>query len=87
MTDPTLRHFRTLAGGLSRREKVAIEITLKNNRTLQALYDPLFKTITLGGMTFPSTELNTWTKLCWESLPQSIIAPHGRHQTIKEKAS
>lgn len=73
MTDPTLSHFRTLAGGLSRRQKVAIEITLKNNRTLRALYDPLFKTITLGGMTFPAAELSTWTKLCWGSVPQGIV--------------
>jgi hypothetical protein len=73
MTDAILTHFRTLAGGLSKGEKVAIDITLRSERVLQAHYDPLFKTITLGGMTFPVSELHIRTKLCWGSEPQSIF--------------
>jgi hypothetical protein len=72
MNDATLAQFRNMAGALAKREKVAIDITLKNGRALSGLYDPLFKTVTIGGMTFPKSELNTWTRLCWGSVPESI---------------
>ncbi len=72
MNDTVLQHFRDLAETLSARTKQAITIELKNGRLLQAVYDPLFQTITLGGNTFPVKELAFWTKLCWGSKPQNI---------------
>ena len=72
MNELTLQKFRDMAGALAKREKVSIEITLKSGRVLSGLYDPLFKTVTIGGMTFPQSELSTWTKLCWGSPAKSF---------------
>jgi len=82
MNDGALFQFRELARALSERPKVKVEITLKNERVLSALYDPMFKTFTIGGSTFPGQELSTWTKLGWGSEVSSIIA-----KTFNDEAS
>lgn len=74
MNEGALLHFRELARALSERPKVRVEITLKNERVLSALYDPMFKTFTIGGSTFPGRELSTWTKLGWGSEVSSITS-------------
>lgn len=75
MRDNVLNHFRDLAEGLSQRPRINITIILKNDRQLKATFDPMFKTVTIGGMTFPERELSTWTKLCWGSTAARIIKP------------
>jgi hypothetical protein len=65
MNETTLNHFRHLAEGLASRERVGYTVTLANGKEVKALYDPLFKAFTMGGMTFPVGELATWAKLCW----------------------
>jgi hypothetical protein len=67
MRDDVLTHFRQLADTLATGERVNITITLQNGRELKAKLDPMFKTITIGGMTFPESELSTWTRLGWGS--------------------
>lgn len=74
MKDQILRHFQLLAEEMGDRSRTRVEITLKSGRVLKAAYDPLFETITLGGMTFPVRELSFWTKLCWGSEPESVFA-------------
>jgi hypothetical protein len=72
MNETTLNHFRHLAEGLASRERVGYTVTLANGKEVKALYDPLFKTITMGGMTFPAGELATWTRLVFGSRLVSI---------------
>ncbi len=72
MNEAVLSDFRGLARALSERPKVKVDITLKNERVVSALYDPLFKTFTIGGMIFSAQELPEWTKLCWGSELSSI---------------
>ncbi len=72
MNETALSLYRTLASDLETRDRCPITIELKNGRVLNATYDPFFKTITLGGTTFPESELSTWTKLCWGSKPVRI---------------
>lgn len=74
MNEGVLSVFRELGKALAERPKVKIEITLKNDRVLSARYDPIFRTITIGGMTFPAGELSLWTKLSWGSEVATIIA-------------
>lgn len=74
MNEGVLSVFRELGKALSERPRVKIEITLKNDRVLSAFYDPMFRTITIGGMTFPTGELSLWTKLARGSEVATIIA-------------
>jgi hypothetical protein len=73
MNEAALDHFRSLSSILATREKAAISIELKSGKVLNGLYDPLFKTVTIGGMTFPEKELSTWTRLCWGSPATKIV--------------
>jgi hypothetical protein len=61
-----------VADGLAARERISLTITRSDGREVKALYDPLFKTITMGGMTFPAGELATWTRLVFGSRLVSI---------------
>lgn len=72
MNEATLDHYRQLAGGLVCRERVGFTFTLANGKEMKAVYDPLFKTFTMGGMTFPAKELAVWIKLVFGSLPVII---------------
>jgi hypothetical protein len=72
MKEATLSQYRQLSHSLSAREKLQVEIHLKNDRVLAALYDPFFNTVTIGGITIPAAELSFWTKLCWGSKPKKI---------------
>lgn len=74
MSEAVLSRFRELGGALSERPRVKVEITLKSDRMLSALYDPLFRTVTIGGMTVPAAELSVWTKLSWGSGVAKITA-------------
>jgi hypothetical protein len=69
-----LSQFQNMAQALSQRTKIPIAVELKNGRILNAVYDPLFKTVTIGGATFPETELNIMTKLCWGSTVAKAVS-------------
>jgi hypothetical protein len=73
MNNATLAHFRNLASDLSTRPREDISIELKSGTVLNAKYDPMFGTITLGGMTFPESEVSIWTKLGWGSKAKKIV--------------
>jgi hypothetical protein len=72
MTDTTLSHFRDLAASLSDRQRIPIDIVLKDDRSLSATYDPLFRTVTVGAGTFPESELNKWIRAFYRADVLSI---------------
>ena len=84
MNEAVLMRFRELGDALLTRPKVEIEITLKNDRVLSALYDPLFRTVTIGGMTIPAGEVSLWTKLSWGSEVATIIAKNFGDQEVRK---
>lgn len=67
MNEMQLEHFRTLAAGLEKRQRTAVRIYLSNGNVLEALFDPMFRTVTIGGSTFPEGEMATWIKLLFNS--------------------
>lgn len=73
MNEMMLSHFKHLAKDLSGRKRIKTTIILATRKELKAVYDPLFRIFTMGGMTFPLKELATWTKLCWGSFPIDVI--------------
>ena len=73
MKDPVLEQFRDMAADFSLRDQMEIMIELKNGTVLNAKYDPFFSTVTLGGSTFPVSELNVWTRLGWGSKVVRVI--------------
>jgi hypothetical protein len=73
MNEAVISHFRRLASDLNKRRKTRATIILSTGSELKALYDPLFKTFTIGGMTFPAEELSIWTKIYWRALPVEVI--------------
>lgn len=75
MNELQLEHFRTLASILEKRQKVEMEIHLSTGRVLSGLFDPLFKTITVGNATFPETEINTWVRLFYGARVTMISNP------------
>jgi len=78
----TLSHLRELAQVLNNRERVKIEITLASGRIISASYDPLFKTVTTGGATFPDRELNTWTKVLYGSETVRITSKNEKENPL-----
>ncbi len=72
MNDAILRGLGYAAAELAKRDKTEIWITLKDGRVLSGLYDPMFKTIILGGATFPDAERNLWVRLFYGSTITSI---------------
>lgn len=73
MNGTNLNDLRDMSAALSQRERISITIELRNGRVLSAKYDPLLKTVTIGGATFPEGELGVWTRLCWGAKPLRII--------------
>ena len=73
MNDAVLDHFRGLADDLSKRPTERIKIELRSGTVLNAKYDPLFDTISLGGMTFPAKEVDRWTMVGWMSKVKKIV--------------
>ena len=63
MHDAALSGFREAAAKLAKREKIDVWTRLKDGRILTGLYDPMFRTITLEGVTFPYSECNLWVRL------------------------
>jgi hypothetical protein len=59
--------MQTLAAELAKRPRRDITITLKDGRQIEGKYDPLFKTITVGGATFPATERDKWLRAFYGS--------------------
>jgi hypothetical protein len=59
MNEATLQQFRDLADALSKREKIEIGI-VTDKGTLTGVYDPVFKTVSVGGFTVPDKELRFW---------------------------
>ena len=72
LNENVLTQFRSMAAHL-KRAKVEITIELKSGTVLKAQYDRLFKSIVLGGITFPASELSQWTKLCWCSEVVKVV--------------
>jgi hypothetical protein len=52
--------MQTLAAELAKRPRHDITITLKDGRQIAGVYDPLFRTITAAGATFPEREREKW---------------------------
>jgi len=77
-----LPYFRELAQVLNNRERVRIEITLASGEIVPASYDPLFKTVTMNGATFPDRELGTWTKLLYGSHAVRITSKNEKENTL-----
>ena len=75
----SLSLFRDMAQALSNRKRVPLVVTLTTGRILEAFYDPLFKTVTIDGNTFPEGEVSTWTRLLYGAPVQSITS----HTTSK----
>jgi hypothetical protein len=59
MNEVTLEQFRDLADALSKREKIEIGI-VTDKGTLTGTHDPMFKTVSVGGLTVPDKELRFW---------------------------
>jgi hypothetical protein len=59
--------MQTLAAELAKRPRHDITITLADGRQISGVYDPLFKTITVGGATFPATERDKWLRAFYGS--------------------
>ena len=68
-----LELFRGLASLLATREKKQIGI-LTDKGTVAAIYDPLFKTVSFGGMTVPEKELGFWMKAAHGATVKKVIA-------------
>ena len=62
MKENVLQGFQSLAGVLQDREKWQIGI-VTDQGTVTAVYDPLFKTVSVAGMTVPAKELVFWVKV------------------------
>ena len=77
MNDAVLRGLDYAAAELAKRGKIDITIRLKDGRTLPALYDPMFRTISVNGATFPDRERNLWVRLFYGCEIASIIKPGG----------
>ena len=77
-----LPYFRELAQALNTRERLKIEITFASSRIVSASYDPLFKTVTAGGATFPAQELNTWTKVLYGSQAVRITSKNEKENIL-----
>ena len=77
-----LSHFREFAQALSARERLKIEIALASGRIVPASYDPLFKTVTADGATFPAQELSTWTKVLYGSQTVRITSKNEKENTL-----
>ncbi|MGD0485668.1 MAG: hypothetical protein ABSB94_00580 [Syntrophorhabdales bacterium] len=67
-----LELFRELASLLATREKKQIGI-LTDKGTVTAIYDPLFKTVSFGGMTVPEKELGFWMKAVYGATVKKIV--------------
>ncbi len=75
-----LAHLRELAQALACRDKLRIKITLESGRVLAGTYDPLFKTVSVGGSTFPEGEINAWMKLGWGSAVSSVVSNNEKEE-------
>jgi hypothetical protein len=62
MNENVLRGFQDLAATLQNREKWQIGV-VTDQGTVTAVYDPLFKTVSIAGMTVPAKELVFWVKV------------------------
>ena len=56
-----LEQFRQLAGVLADRKMVDVAIQTDKG-TVRGIFDPLFKTVKVGGLTVPDRELAFWLK-------------------------
>ena len=73
MVDPILAGLGYAAAELAQRNKVEMHIRLKDRRVLKGLYDSLFKTVTVGGATFPDSACTLWIKLFYGSDIVAIV--------------
>jgi len=73
MNGAVLKAFRSMAYDLPKGETVEITIQLRNGTLLKATFDPLFKTVTLGGFVIPWRDLPRWTKMAWGSQPVRVV--------------
>jgi hypothetical protein len=71
MKESTLRHFRDLADAVSTREKIEIGI-VTDRGTLTGAYDPMFKTVSVSGITVPEKELGYWLRVIHDAEIVSI---------------
>ena len=71
MNKATLQHFRDLEADLSKREQIEIGI-VTDKGTVTGTYDPLFKTVSVGGLTVPDKELRFWLHAAYGANLQSI---------------
>lgn len=53
--------------------QVPIVIVLKNGRQLRSLFNPYFRTITIGGVIFPERDLEIMTELIYNQKPSKIM--------------
>lgn len=61
MNENVLRQFQNLSDTLKGREKWPIGV-ITDQGTVSAVYDPMFKTVSIAGMTVPARELEFWVK-------------------------
>lgn len=72
MNDATLQGFRDLAAVLATREKKQIAL-ITDKGTVTAIFDPMFKTIQVGAMTVPESEISFWMKAAHSTTVKKII--------------
>ena len=76
MNDTVLAHLRDLGAALRDREKRRIGI-VTDKGTISATYDPLFKSVTVAGMTVPEQELRFWVKAACGATVIKILLTRG----------
>ena len=76
MNDHMLARVRDLAAALGTREKRRIGI-VTDKGTISATYDPLFKSVSVAGMTVPEQELRFWVKAACGATVIKILLKRG----------
>jgi len=76
LKDSALNAFRQVADALSMRTRRKMSITFERKEggevTVEAEFDPLLATVTLGGATVPLSELKFWMKLLFGAIPGTV---------------
>jgi hypothetical protein len=71
MKECVLDHFRQLADELAKRK--VLNLAIQTDRgTVRGTYDPLFKTVKVGGLTVPESEIHVWMKAAYGCKVQKI---------------